>query len=115
MKKIAIMLVMGLCGCATIHTPNISSTTPIVLNGQTIGSAPPPQMPALPANLAKKAGPLPPLTDGHQATILKDLGTTSSMYNDVASQLNNVLTAWGCVRDSLNNNSDAAKCFKDAK
>ena len=117
MKKLSILLTLGiLSGCAgTIHTPNISSTTPIVLNGKTIGSAPPPKVPDLPANLAKRAGPLPHLTDGHEPTLVKDLAKTSSLYNDIANQLNAVLDAWGCVETSLNNNADSAKCFKEAK
>lgn len=120
MNKFAIIAVgLLLSGCATkdiLKLPRpaaVGSTTEIIIDGTTIGKAPPPKVPALPANLAKKAGSLPPLTDPTVAGVQKDGAATDRLYNDVAIQLNNVIDAWSCVMDALNNEKDAKACFTE--
>jgi hypothetical protein len=118
-KIIALVAALALTGCATTDVlklprpAQIGSNTEIVIDGQSIGKAPPPQMPALPGSLAKKAGPLPPLTDPSVAGQQKDAVDTDRRYNDAAFQLNNVIDAWFCVRDALNNDKDATACLND--
>ena len=124
MKKIIAIaaLALSLSACATtkdVLSPSVprpaqvGSNTEIVINGQTVGKAPAPKMPALPSSLAERAGPLPPLTDPSVAGQQKDAAETDRRYNAVAHQLNNVLDAWDCVLDALNNEKDAKACFKD--
>lgn len=121
MKKIIVMAVaLTLSGCMTpkdiLKLPRpaeIGSSTPIVIDGTTIGSAPAPKMPALPDSLSKRATALPPITDATVAGQQRDAIATDRRYNDVSRQLNSVIDAWGCVLDALNNEKDATACFKD--
>ncbi len=122
MKKIiALIALASLSACATTpkdvlklpRPAQVGSNTEIVIDGKSVGKAPAPKMPALPKTLAKRAGPLPPLTDPSVAGQQKDAADTDRRYNDVAHQLNNVLDAWDCVLDALNNEKDAKACFKD--
>jgi hypothetical protein len=109
---------LSLSACATpkdvLKLPRpaqIGTTTEIVINGETVGKAPAPKVPALPDALARKAGALPPLTDPSVAGQQKDAADTDRRYNDVAHQLNNVIDAWFCVKDALNEEKDAKACF----
>jgi hypothetical protein len=80
-------------------------------NQPDIGLAPPPKMPVLPAALAKKAEPLPALTGTTLADREKELAATEQQYNEKGTQLNAVIDAYLCVKSSLDNRTDPAKCF----
>lgn len=103
-----------LCSCATtaIKTPDINMGNDIKIDGESIGEAPAPKVPELPANLRKKADRLPELTDRTVEGQQKDAMETDRAYNSIAFQLNAVIDAWECVRSTLNDNKDPKVCFK---
>jgi hypothetical protein len=116
-KSIIVLAALLLSGCMTsvLDKPrptNISTPSEIIINGETIGKAPPPKVPELPASLAKKAGQLPALTDPTVAGQTNAGVVTDRMYNDVAHQLNNVIDVYLCVYDAMNNDKDAKACLK---
>lgn len=121
MKKIILLACVVLSGCVTTpkdvlklpRPAEVGSKTEIIIDGQSVGKAPAPKVPALPASLAKKATALPPLSDPSVAGQQRDAIATDRRYNDVAMQLNNVIDAWKCVSTALNGEKDAMACFKD--
>ncbi len=120
MRTLFVLLIaLSLTGCISttdilkkIRPAEVGSNTDIVIDGTTIGSAPAPKMPELPGSLAKRAKPLPQMTDRTAAGQQRDAVQTDRQYNAVAHQLNNVIQAWGCVREALNEQKDASACFK---
>lgn len=68
------------------------------------------QVPALPENLAEKAGPLQPNTDKSLAGQIRDNNNTIRAYNNVASQNNTLIDLYNCVRESINNKKEP-KCL----
>lgn len=114
-RKLIMVLapMIALSACATPKPDvDIATAGDIVINGENLGSAKAAEMPALPENLARRALPLPPLTDPTLAGQQRSAIETDRAYNGVATQLNSVLTAWECVRKSLNDNVDPKECFK---
>lgn len=71
----------------------------------------PVQMPALPASLAKKADPLPPISGTDVKDLIRDGVETDSKYADVRARLNAIIDAWSCVRKSMNEGKEAHKCL----
>ena len=115
MKKFMIIAAaLTLAGCSTKDGagPDINSGSDIIIDGETIGKAPAPKVPELPASLAKKAERLPDLTDPSVPAQQADSIATDRKYNSIAFQLNNIIDAWSCVKKALNDGEDAKKCFK---
>lgn len=114
MKKIIIIAAaLALAGCAgKPDGPDINSGSDIVIDGETIGKAPAPKVPALPPSLAKKAERLPDLTNPSVPAQQADAIATDRKYNAIAFQMNNIIDAWNCVKKALNDGEDAEKCFK---
>ncbi len=115
MKKLVLAsLIVGLlAGCSTTRKDtDINTNGDIVLNGENIGSAPAPKVPALPDNLSRKAQALPPIVDRTLAGQQQSAVEADRAYNSVAHQLNAVIDAWECVRKSLNDGVDPEECFK---
>ncbi len=113
MKKIILMsMLLVLSACVTtkkdIKKPDINIDVEL---GQGIGKAPAAEMPELPATLAQKAGPLPPVTDGTLAGLQQEAAATDRAYNEVGHRLNNVIDAWNCVRVSLRDRKNPKECF----
>lgn len=75
------------------------------------GLARPPEIPELPANLARKAEALPPIPDSTMGTAHIQGTKDDIQYNAVAFQLNNVIDLYNCVRISLNERTDLKKCL----
>lgn len=94
---IAAML-LGLSACGTTRGVETPEVTPI-------------SMPPLPSQLSRRAGRLPDITDptmgGDQVRGAED----DQRYNQVAWQLNTVITAWECVRQAMQNRTDPVTCF----
>lgn len=114
MRKTVLIALLLLSGCVT-PKPDVEIATnggDIVIDGESVGESPPPKMPALPENFARRAQPLPPLTDPSLAGQQRSAIETDRAYNSVASQLNSVISAWECVRKSLNDNVEPKECFK---
>ncbi len=115
MKKIIIIaaaLALASCTGKSGPGPDINTGSDIVIDGETIGKAPAPKVPKLPASLAKKAERLPDLTDPSVPAQQADAIATDRKYNSIAFQLNNIIDAWNCVKKALNDGEDAEKCFK---
>ena len=114
MKKVLVTIMgcLALSACAHGPTVDVNTSDDIVVDGQTIGRAPPPKMPELPPALSQRATRLPDLTDNTVSGLQADAIETDRRYNDVSHQLNSVLDAWECVRTALNSGKDAAECFK---
>ena len=101
MKKIIIGVLLLLCACGD-ERPSL-------------GLAPPPKMPSLPATLDKKAGPLPDLTDKTLAGSQVDGAATDRAYNEVGFRLNTIIDAWHCVEKALNERVDAKNCLEGSR
>lgn len=96
-KFISVLIAMSLVACS--HKPE---------TGLALG----PRIPDLPANLAKKAGPLPPITDASMGGLVLE-GTASDMkYNEVSHQLNNLIDVYNCVKISINEKKDIKDCLQ---
>jgi hypothetical protein len=78
----------------------------------TTGLAPDPKIPNLPANLEKKAEQLPPITDPSLGGIVRDSAASSMQYNEVGTQLNNLIDLYNCVKVSMNDKKDPKECLK---
>ena len=78
----------------------------------TTGLAPNARIPDLPANLEKKAGPLPQLTDPSMGALVRDGAATDMQYNSVATQTNNLIDLYNCVKTSMNDKKDPKECLK---
>ena len=76
-----------------------------------LGLAPAAQVPDLPAPLAKKAERLPDLKGKTLAERELEDSATDQIYNGVATQLNAIIDAWGCVKTALKNRTDANVCL----
>jgi hypothetical protein len=86
MKYFIIVASLFLVGCKTTDT---DLATPI-------------QIPPIPENLAQRAGPLPANEDTTMGGQVLDNTRNIREYNSVASQLNNVLDLYNCVREAVN-------------
>lgn len=94
MKKVLILFAaLSLTACASKPT----------------GLAPAVQIPPLPANLAQKAEPLPPITDPTMGGLVQANIDSSKKYNAVSFQLNKLIDLYGCVMDAVNNKKEL-KC-----
>jgi len=83
--------------------------------GSNQGTAPgvkPVQVPALPAELSKKAEKLPPITDNTMGGQVTEGVNSDRAYNAVAHQVNALIDVYVCVRETINNNRDPQTCFK---
>ena len=78
-------------------------------NGKETGLAPQVQIPPIPANLALKAEALPPNTDVTMGGQVQDNTRNIRAYNSVATQVNNLIDLYNCVRESINNKKEI-KC-----
>lgn len=96
MKKILIGLCLSLTACGVAHVP--VAPDPVI-------------PPALPSNLAQKAGPLPPLTDPTMGGLQVQAAKDDAQYNSVAWQLNEVIDVYNCVRTAIMNKTDVKKCL----
>lgn len=98
MRKIilASMLALSLAGCK--HKPDT-------------GLARPPEIPALPANLAKPAESLPQLKDPTMGGQALDGSLDDQQYNEVAHQLNKVIQLYNCVREAINTKTQPETCL----
>lgn len=99
MKPIIIGLLIALAGCK--HTGidlQLPETKPI-------------QVPELPAELAKPAQKLPPLTDNTMGGRELDAVETDKKYNEVVFQVNNLIVFYKCVRQSVNERKDLERCL----
>ena len=63
----------------------------------------PVRVPALPAELNKQYGDLPPITDNTMGGIVNAEAEASIAYNDVATSYNNLVALYTCIREAINN------------
>lgn len=78
-------------------------------------TSPPPnvvRIPDLPANLQLRAAPLPKLIDPTMAAQTNDSVNTDMKYNAVATQLNQVLTIYDCIKVAVNDQKNIKECLK---
>lgn len=94
MKKLVIVSALLLSACA---------------NKPDTGLAPAVQIPPIPENLARKAEPLPPITDPTMGGLVQANIDSSKKYNAVSFQLNKLIDLYNCVMDSVNNKKEL-KC-----
>lgn len=94
MRKLIIVAALAVSACA--HKPDT-------------GLAPAVQIPPIPANLAQKAEPLPPITDPTMGGLVKANIESSKKYNAVSFQLNKLIDLYDCVKDAVNNKKEL-KC-----
>lgn len=73
------------------------------------GLAPAVQIPPLPANLAQKAEPLPPITDPTMGGLVQANIDSSKRYNAVSFQLNKLIDLYSCVKEAVNTKKEL-KC-----
>lgn len=77
--------------------------------GKETGIAPAVQIPPIPANLAQKADPLPPITDPTMGGLVQANIESSKKYNAVSFQLNKLIDLYDCVKEAVNNKKEL-KC-----
>lgn len=93
MNKIVLILsALTLSACKTVQ-PDTGLATAV-------------QIPPLPENLAQKAGPLPSSDDTTMGGQVKDNTRNIREYNSKATQLNNLIDLYNCVRDAVNNKKE---------
>ncbi len=111
MKKYAIIFsVLALMACDVKEGPKPIGDIGTV---DDLGEVKPVQIPSL-GEYGKKAGPLPPLSCETFECQQNDAIAADMAYNDVAHQLNTVITIYECVGDAVNNkksNDEIAKCL----
>lgn len=92
---LTLVLCASLSGCCTpTPTPNVV------------------RIPDLPANLQLRAAPLPKLIDPTMAAQTNDSVNTDMKYNAVATQLNQVLTIYDCIKVAVNEQKNMKECLK---
>lgn len=94
-----IAMTLALTACATAPTPVVP--TPV-------------QIPALPASLAQRAEPLPPITGNDLHSLIRDGLQTDRLYGDLRLRHNATVAAYECVRRAINLQTDPSVCFADA-
>lgn len=99
MKRLIILSMLLLSACGEEKVLNVGITAP-------------PEIPALPDDLSKRAGKLPPIENGKLDTIILDGARTDAIYNDVAHRLNSLQDLYNCVRISHNTNKPYSDCKK---
>lgn len=78
--------------------------------GADTGIAPQVQIPPIPENLAQKAAKLPENNDTTMGAQVRDNTSNIRAYNDKASQVNNLINLYNCVREAINNKKEI-KCL----
>lgn len=99
MNKLALLMLPLLVGCSD---PS---------GVKELGEARPVAVPALPDDLAEPAKKLPPITSPRMSDQLEDAIETDRAYNALAHRYNALLSVYGCVREALNDQKDAADCL----
>lgn len=102
MKHIIIAAALLLGACA--GKPDVPDIGP---------GAPPPEAPALPDSLRKKAERLPDITDPTMGGSHLDGIETDKKYNKVAWQLNTLIDLYECVRISIRDRTDPKICMNN--
>lgn len=92
---LTLVLCVSLSGCCT-PTPPPNSV----------------RIPDLPPQLQIRAQPLPKLIDPTMAAQTNDSVNTDMKYNAVATQLNQVLTIYDCIKVAVNDKKDIKDCLK---
>ena len=95
--RTAIIAIMALTisACAT--------PTPVVPDAVNI--------PPIPANLAVKAPPLPPITGNDLHSLIRDGLATDRLYADLRSRHSATVDLYECVRLAINTNSSPTDCL----
>ncbi len=99
MKRLIILSMLLLSACGQEKVINV-------------GIATPPEIPALPDDLATRASKLPPIKSGKLEDVILDGATTDALYNDVAIRLNSLQDLYNCIRISHNTNKPYSDCKK---